>query len=78
MWLSACGYYLRSGMPSEETLDHLRQPTFDNWQWEDAEMMFLVQQMFMDLGLVDTFHIEVRYCYQRNCLPVSVLKTWQH
>lgn len=65
-------------MPSEETLDHLRQPTFDNWQWEDAEMMFLVQQMFMDLGLVDTFHIEVRYCYQQNCLPMSVLKTWQH
>ena len=46
-------------MTSEETLEHLRRPTFDNWQWEDAEMMFLVQQMFLDLGLVETFHIEV-------------------
>ncbi|XP_066915612.1 high affinity cGMP-specific 3',5'-cyclic phosphodiesterase 9A-like [Clytia hemisphaerica] len=48
-----------SGLTSEETLEHLRRPTFDNWQWEDAEMMFLVQQMFLDLGLVETFHIEV-------------------
>ena len=45
---------------SEETLDRLRAPTFDNWQWEDAEMMFLVQEMFVDLGLVETFHIEVK------------------
>lgn len=47
------------GLTSEETLEHLRRPTFDNWQWEDAEMMFLIQQMFLDLGLVETFHIEV-------------------
>ena len=52
-------FLCRSGLTSEETLEHLRRPTFDNWQWEDAEMMFLVQQMFLDLGLVETFHIEV-------------------
>ncbi|XP_057303594.1 high affinity cGMP-specific 3',5'-cyclic phosphodiesterase 9A-like [Hydractinia symbiolongicarpus] len=48
-----------SGLMSEDVLDKLRMPTFDNWQWEDAEMMFLVQQMFVDLGLVETFHIEM-------------------
>jgi len=48
-----------AGLPSVDTLDSLRQPAFDNWQWEDAEMMFLIQQMFIDLGLVQTFHIEM-------------------
>ncbi|XP_065655313.1 high affinity cGMP-specific 3',5'-cyclic phosphodiesterase 9A isoform X3 [Hydra vulgaris] len=48
-----------SGLTSEETLEKLRRPSFDNWQWEDAEMMFLVQQMFLDLGLVETFHIDM-------------------
>eukprot|EP00795_Rhopilema_esculentum_P006949 gene6949-12569_t len=44
--------FLRMGFvePSTETLKELREPTFDNWQWEDAEMLFLLQQMFVDLG----------------------------
>lgn len=55
-------------MTSEETLEHLRRPTFNNWQWEDAEMMFLVQQMFIDLGLVETFHIEVSVVVQGGAM----------
>ena len=47
--------------PSTETLKELREPTFDNWQWEDAEMLFLLQQMFVDLGLMQAFHIEVSF-----------------
>lgn len=58
--------FFRSGLMSEDVLDKLRMPTFDNWQWEDAEMMFLVQQMFVDLGLVETFHIEVYNINSKN------------
>lgn len=28
-------------------------------QWEDAEMLYLLQQMFIDLNLMEKFHIEV-------------------
>lgn len=52
--------FLRMGFaePSLETLQELRHPTFDNWQWEDAEMLFLLQRMYNDLGLAQAFHIE--------------------
>ncbi|XP_070561669.1 high affinity cGMP-specific 3',5'-cyclic phosphodiesterase 9A-like isoform X2 [Ptychodera flava] len=38
---------------------YLRKPTFDNWQWEDAEMLVLLQQMYIDLEFVETFNIEM-------------------
>ena len=28
-------------------------------QWEEAEMLYLLQQMYVDLGFVDKYHIEV-------------------
>lgn len=28
-------------------------------QWEDSEMLYLLQQMFVDLKLVESFYIEV-------------------
>ncbi|KAK3740955.1 hypothetical protein QZH41_017795 [Actinostola sp. cb2023] len=43
---------------SEETRNILKKPTFDNWQWEEEEMLFLLQQMYVDLGLLETFKIE--------------------
>jgi len=58
--------FLRMGHvePSIETLSDLRQPTFDSWQWEDAEMLFLLQQMYVDLGLMQAFHIELNVLQQ--------------
>jgi hypothetical protein len=38
---------------------YLRKPTFDNWQWDDAEILVLLQQMYIDLGFLSTFNIEV-------------------
>lgn len=37
----------------------LREPTFDNWQWEDEEMLVLIQQMYLDLELPKKFDIEI-------------------
>ena len=42
-----------------ELRELLKKPTFDNWQWDDVEMLFLLQQMFLDLGLVRTFNLQV-------------------
>lgn len=44
---------------TDKVKDYLKKPTFDNWQWEDAEMMFLLRQMYIDLGFLHTFNIEV-------------------
>lgn len=45
---------------TDDIREYLRQPTFDNWQWEDAEMMLLLQQMYIDLDFIAKFNIEVR------------------
>eukprot|EP00116_Pleurobrachia_bachei_P006868 sb/3467130/ len=51
---------LRTVELTEATKELLKKPTFDIWQWEDGEMLYLMQQMFVDLKLVDRFYIEVR------------------
>ncbi|XP_056903884.1 high affinity cGMP-specific 3',5'-cyclic phosphodiesterase 9A isoform X1 [Takifugu flavidus] len=43
---------------SEEVRQYLKTPTFDNWQWEDAEIMVLLQFMYTDLDFISTFNIE--------------------
>ena len=40
--------------------ESLRKPAFDNWQWDDAEMIILLRYMFVDLDLVDKCHLDVR------------------
>ncbi|XP_049341003.1 high affinity cGMP-specific 3',5'-cyclic phosphodiesterase 9A isoform X2 [Astyanax mexicanus] len=44
---------------SEEVRQYLKTPTFDNWQWEDAEIMVLLQVMYTDLDFISTFNIEL-------------------
>ncbi|KAF1382183.1 hypothetical protein PFLUV_G00140970 [Perca fluviatilis] len=43
---------------SEEVRQFLKTPTFDNWQWEDAEIMVLLQVMYTDLDFIAAFNIE--------------------
>ncbi|XP_013415515.1 high affinity cGMP-specific 3',5'-cyclic phosphodiesterase 9A-like isoform X2 [Lingula anatina] len=50
---------------TDEVRDYLKKPTFDNWQWDDAEMLILLQQMYIDLGFLTKFNIEL-----------SVLQHW--
>uniref|UniRef100_A0A8C2XG60 PDEase domain-containing protein n=1 Tax=Cyclopterus lumpus TaxID=8103 RepID=A0A8C2XG60_CYCLU len=44
---------------TEEVREHLKTPTFDNWQWEEAEMLVLLQVMFTDLDFLTAFHIQL-------------------
>ena len=44
---------------TDATRELLKKPTFDIWQWEDSEMLYLLQQMFVDLKLVERLYIEV-------------------
>lgn len=46
-------------MLTKETCQLLREPTFDNWQWDDEEMLVLLQQMYLDLELPKKFDIEI-------------------
>ena len=50
---------------TEEVRRYLRQPTFDNWQWDDTEMLILLRQMFIDLDLISQFNIEVNVPWPR-------------
>ncbi|KAG7503757.1 hypothetical protein JOB18_044432 [Solea senegalensis] len=49
---------------SEEVRQYLKTPTFDNWQWEDAEIMVLLQVMYTDLDFIATFRIETEVLQQ--------------
>ncbi|XP_022618682.1 high affinity cGMP-specific 3',5'-cyclic phosphodiesterase 9A-like [Seriola dumerili] len=60
---------------TEEVREHLKTPIFDNWQWEEAEMLVLLQVMYMDLDFLTAFHIELEvlqnflfevYCHYNN------------
>ncbi|KAF2362195.1 3'5'-cyclic nucleotide phosphodiesterase catalytic domain [Trinorchestia longiramus] len=43
----------------EETAQCLRLPTFNNWAWEDWEVILLLQHMYQDLGLLEKFDIDI-------------------
>ena len=42
---------------SQETIDYLKQPTFDIWHWEPNEMLSLLEHMYHEMGLVAHFNI---------------------
>ncbi|XP_016114328.1 high affinity cGMP-specific 3',5'-cyclic phosphodiesterase 9A-like [Sinocyclocheilus grahami] len=42
---------------SQETVEALRQPVFDVWQWEPNEMLSCLEHMYHDLGLVKDLNI---------------------
>ncbi|RNA05020.1 high affinity cGMP-specific 3 -5 -cyclic phosphodiesterase 9A-like [Brachionus plicatilis] len=43
----------------DETRQFLKSPHFDNWKFEDAELLVLLQQIFIDLNLVSKFSIKM-------------------
>ncbi|CAN9498070.1 unnamed protein product [Ophioblennius macclurei] len=49
---------------SEEVRQYLKTPTFDNWQWEDTEIMVLLQVMYVDLDFTASFNIEAEVLHQ--------------
>ncbi|XP_072911103.1 high affinity cGMP-specific 3',5'-cyclic phosphodiesterase 9A-like isoform X2 [Hemitrygon akajei] len=42
---------------SPETIEALKKPTFDIWQWAPNEMLSCIEYMFHSLGLVNQFNI---------------------
>ena len=52
---------------TEEIRRCLRMPTFDNWQWEDEEILLLLQQMYIDLDLLNKFNIELSVLQKFLC-----------
>ncbi|KAM3857055.1 high affinity cGMP-specific 3',5'-cyclic phosphodiesterase 9A-like [Diretmus argenteus] len=44
---------------TDEVREYLKTPIFDNWQWEEAEMIVLLQVMYTDLDFLTVFHIEL-------------------
>lgn len=50
---------------SEEVRNALRLPAFDSYEWSDADIIHLMQTMFIELGFIDKFNI-----------PVDTLREW--
>ncbi|KAI9348752.1 hypothetical protein DFJ73DRAFT_834801 [Zopfochytrium polystomum] len=71
---------LRQAIPASffkpEILEHMKHPTFDIWQWNDNELVALLQVMMDSLGLIEAFSIDterlrrfllcVKYTYNEN------------
>ncbi|KAI3378701.1 hypothetical protein SNEBB_005626 [Seison nebaliae] len=38
---------------TQETIDYLKQPTFNIWHWEPNEMLSLLEHMFQELKIID-------------------------
>ncbi|GFS11731.1 phosphodiesterase, partial [Elysia marginata] len=49
---------------SEEVRLELRKQTFDNWQWDDPEMLILLRQMYIDLGLIAKLNIDMNVLHE--------------
>lgn len=43
--------------------DSLKFPTFNNWDFEDNELVSLVMYMYMELDIPDYFNIELQTLY---------------
>lgn len=50
---------------SDEVKAALRLPAFDSYEWGDADVIHLMQTMFLELGFVEKFSI-----------PVDTLREW--
>jgi high affinity cGMP-specific 3',5'-cyclic phosphodiesterase 9 len=61
---------------NKEITDHLKEPTFDIWQWKENGMISLLEHMFIELKLLDHFNINFdtldnflhccKLCYNKN------------
>lgn len=58
---------------SEEVRRELKKQSFDNWQWDDPEMLILLRQMYIDLNLISKLNIDVSGSAVIKC--VLILKT---
>ncbi|GAB1601126.1 high affinity cGMP-specific 3',5'-cyclic phosphodiesterase 9A-like [Argonauta hians] len=45
---------------SPNVSEYLKEASFDNWQWDDSEMLLLLQSMFTELNIIAKFGITVK------------------
>ncbi|XP_064102147.1 high affinity cGMP-specific 3',5'-cyclic phosphodiesterase 9A-like isoform X1 [Macrobrachium nipponense] len=67
----------------EDTQNLLRLPSFNNWAWEDWEILLLIQHMYNDLGLTTKFGIETEVlrnflCRVYHCYNQVPFHNFQH
>ena len=44
---------------SAETITLLKKPFFNNWEWDDIELLNLLELIFVELKLVDDFNLDL-------------------
>ncbi|KAJ3187892.1 High affinity cAMP-specific and IBMX-insensitive 3',5'-cyclic phosphodiesterase 9A [Gaertneriomyces sp. JEL0708] len=44
---------------TDETREYLKKANFDPWQWEENEMIALLEAMFQDFGCMEEYKIEI-------------------
>ncbi|KAI8796125.1 high affinity cGMP-specific 3,5-cyclic phosphodiesterase 9A, partial [Biomphalaria glabrata] len=49
---------------SDEVRLELRKQSFDNWQWDDPEMLILLRQMYIDLNLISKLNIDINVLHE--------------
>ncbi|XP_069168290.1 high affinity cGMP-specific 3',5'-cyclic phosphodiesterase 9A isoform X2 [Procambarus clarkii] len=71
------------GVVEEDTRTLLRLPTFNNWVWEEWEILLLLQHMYNDLDLLTKFGIEIEVlrsflCRVYHCYNQVPFHNFQH
>lgn len=61
--LLPCLIVFRKVHVSEDVRRELKKQTFDNWQWDDSEMLILLRQMYIDLNLISKLNLDVSDVY---------------
>ncbi|XP_067950916.1 high affinity cGMP-specific 3',5'-cyclic phosphodiesterase 9A-like [Watersipora subatra] len=51
----------------DEVKGLLEDVNFNNWQWNEPEMLVLLRQMYIDLGFLETFSIPKSVCHDWLC-----------
>ncbi|KAH9487657.1 High affinity cGMP-specific 3',5'-cyclic phosphodiesterase 9A [Bulinus truncatus] len=49
---------------SDEVRRELKKQSFDNWQWDDPEMLILLRQMYIDLNLISKLNIDINILHE--------------
>ncbi|BFZ23543.1 hypothetical protein BsWGS_26583 [Bradybaena similaris] len=49
---------------SEDVRRELKKQTFDNWQWDDSEMLILLRQMYIDLNLISKLNLDMNVLHE--------------
>jgi hypothetical protein len=55
--------YLERYTFTDAVREALKHPTFNNWDYEDNELVALVMHMYMELGVINHFGIELQTLY---------------